>query len=426
MPWQTYAREEWCRMRIGLLTQWYDPEPGPASLPGALARGLVARGHTVKVVTGFPNYPTGEIAAGYRIRPRTVEHLDGVDVTRVALYPSHGDSIRSRVMNYGSFGVSAALLGVQKAFTDIDALWVNYSPVTIAAPLLAQAWLRRTPSVVHVLDLWPDTLLATGFAEPSWPWRVTSTGLHILCNTMYRTASKVAYISPGVGERLCARGVPKTKLAYAPMWANEEVFYPQARSSDHGFEFEPQDRVLLYAGTLGRAQGLEPLVRAAARLRSSGLVCLIAGSGTEERRLRNLATDVGATNVRFLGRVAPADMPALMAAADANYVSLNDDPLGEITMPSKLQATLAAGGAIVGMLSGDARDVVAKSGSGWVCKPGDEDGLLEVLAKFIAEPSTAVSARGLAGRAYYEEHFAFERGVQRIESLLAEAAGARP
>lgn len=410
-------------MRIGLLTQWYDPEPGPAALPGALARGLVARGHEVKVVTGFPNYPTGQVAPGYRIRPRMVEQIDGVDVTRVALYPSHEDSVRSRITNYGSFGASAALLGVRQAFAGIDAMWVNYSPVTVAAPMLAQSWFRRTPNVVHVLDLWPDTLTATGFAGSGIGSRAAVAGLNGLCNAMYRAGSKVAYVSPGVGERLRQRGVPETKLAYAPLWANESLFAPRERQTERGYGLTEHDRVLLYAGTLGRAQGLEPLVRAAAQLRDSNLVCLVAGSGTEEQRLRQLADELDATNVRFLGRLAPEEMPALMAAADVHYVSLNDDPLARITMPSKLQAILAAGGAVIGMLSGDAADVVVDSGAGWVCRSDDIEGLAGVLAKFVAEPPAAVVARGAAGRAYYEAHFSLARGVERIESLLAEAAG---
>ena len=42
-------------MRIGLLTQWFDPEPGPAALPGVLARGVGTRGHEGHVRTGGPH-----------------------------------------------------------------------------------------------------------------------------------------------------------------------------------------------------------------------------------------------------------------------------------------------------------------------------------------------------------------------------------
>ena len=99
-------------MRVGLLTQWFDPEPGPAALPGTLARQLAARGHHVQVLTGFPNYPTGRLADGYRMQRRLDETVDGVDVRRVALYPSHNASAVSRMANYASFGASALASGL--------------------------------------------------------------------------------------------------------------------------------------------------------------------------------------------------------------------------------------------------------------------------------------------------------------------------
>jgi hypothetical protein len=40
-------------MRIGIFTQWYDPEPGAAALSSVAARGLAERGHEVHVLTGL-------------------------------------------------------------------------------------------------------------------------------------------------------------------------------------------------------------------------------------------------------------------------------------------------------------------------------------------------------------------------------------
>src|SRR5581483_7095905 len=66
------------RVKVGILSQWYDPEPGSAAVPGVLARGLRQRGHSVQVVTGFPNYPTGTLAPGYRIRRHVDEDREGI------------------------------------------------------------------------------------------------------------------------------------------------------------------------------------------------------------------------------------------------------------------------------------------------------------------------------------------------------------
>jgi len=57
-------------MRILLLTQWFQPEPGFKGLP--FAKALRERGHQVEVLTGFPNYPGGRIYPGqYALQEET-------------------------------------------------------------------------------------------------------------------------------------------------------------------------------------------------------------------------------------------------------------------------------------------------------------------------------------------------------------------
>src|SRR5260370_15082401 len=115
-------------------------------MPAGLARELTRRHHSVKVLTGFPNYPEGRIYDGYRQAPRTDEDLSGVTVRRVALFPSHGPSMVGRLANYTTFALSASLLG-PSWFHGIDALWVSNSPPTVCSPPgLVQLGLR--PRVV--------------------------------------------------------------------------------------------------------------------------------------------------------------------------------------------------------------------------------------------------------------------------------------
>jgi hypothetical protein len=84
-------------MRILLLTQWFDPEP---TFKGLLfAQELAARGHEVEVLTGFPNYPGGNVYPGCRIRPWVREQIDGISILRVALYPSYDKSAFGGVLN---------------------------------------------------------------------------------------------------------------------------------------------------------------------------------------------------------------------------------------------------------------------------------------------------------------------------------------
>jgi len=53
---------------ILLVTQYYPPEPGSASMRmGEIAEYLAGKGHRVTVVTGFPNYPDGKVYEGYKM-----------------------------------------------------------------------------------------------------------------------------------------------------------------------------------------------------------------------------------------------------------------------------------------------------------------------------------------------------------------------
>lgn len=399
-----------------MLTQWYEPEPGPASLPSSLARGLVERGHDVQVLTGFPNYPVGRISDGYRQCRRLDETLGGVAVRRVALYPHHDASVVGRIANYGSFAASAWASGLD-VLAEVDALWVNYSPVTVGFPMLALRRRYALPIVMHVLDLWPDTVTASGLGGTRGS--TLEAPLHRWCNRLYRSADRVAYISPGVGEVLAGRGVPRSKLAYAPMWADESIHrYRPTPPGPRGWGLGPDAVGLVYAGTLGGAQDLATLIRACALVRDLDLRCVIAGSGTHEAELARLAAEVGASNVSFVGRLPAEEAAALTAAADLHYVGLNDHLLARTTMPSKVQAILASGRPIVGSLQGDAAAVVARAG-GWASQPGDVAALADNLRAATVGGRDHLRNLQRSAREVYDREFARDRGIDQIEGLLA-------
>ena len=77
-------------MRILILGQYYPPEPIPK--PHELALGLTERGHDVLVITGFPNYPVGELYPGTHLRLWKWDTLDGIRILRLPLYPDHSRS----------------------------------------------------------------------------------------------------------------------------------------------------------------------------------------------------------------------------------------------------------------------------------------------------------------------------------------------
>ena len=410
-------------MRIGLLSQWFDPEPGPAALPGMLARQLARRGHDVRVLTGLPNYPTGQLAPGYRLARRRDEIESGVRIRRVALYPSHDRSALRRLANYGSFAASALISGTD-ALRGLDALWVGNSPITVALPMWFTRYVHRVPVLLHVLDVWPDSAAAAGFLGADPVSRRIERGMAGWCGAMYRSAARVAYVSPSAGDVLASRGVPPEKLVHVPVWADETI---RTVSGDLRAELglRPDQVVLVYAGALGEAQALDSLVEACARVADPRLVCLIAGTGTTEERLRRRAARSGARNVRFLGQLPRDRMPALMATGDAHYVSLRPGGMSAYTMPSKVQSILAAGRALLVAVEGDAAAVAVDSGAGFTARPGDPEAIADAIRDICALGREKLEMLGQTGREYYDRVFSVTVGAQRVERVLHEIVDAR-
>ena len=266
-------------LQVGILSQWYEPEPQP--VPQVLARELRTRGHSVRVLTGFPNYPTGHVYDGYRVRWRSDQVVSGVPVRRVALYPSHDASRIGRLANYGSFAASAFLWGTG-FLKDIDSLWVYNSPPTVGLP----TWLikaRYRPRVIlHIMDLWPESLIASGFGRSMVRSPFVESALDRWLHATYRTADVIACSSRRQMDILARRGVADDKLSYAPPWVDEGIFQPSAKDADleSRFGLAGKKLVLLYAGQLGEAQGLDVLIEACDRVRDLDCFhCLIAGSG---------------------------------------------------------------------------------------------------------------------------------------------------
>ena len=192
-------------MRILLLTQWFEPEPTFKGL--TFAKALRDAGMEVEVLTGFPNYPIGRLYPGYRIRLIQHEEIEGINVTRVPLYPSHDRSVLRRIANYLSFAISAFIYGAFFA-RKVDVIYAYHPPLSVGAVAVLLKFLRGWRVVLDVQDLWPDTLRATGMLNNE---RVLSM-IGSAAGLIYRWTDVVVVLSKGFQDRLISRGVPRAKV----------------------------------------------------------------------------------------------------------------------------------------------------------------------------------------------------------------------
>lgn len=415
-------------MKLGMLTQWFDPETGGAALPGVYAREFVKQGHDVGVLTGFPNYPEGRLYPGYKLRARSHEQFgEGLRVTRVPLHPSHSSSAIGRVANYASFSLSAALLGA-RALHEVDAIWVYNSPVTVALPLLTHSRWGRTPYFLHVQDLWPDSLVESGMIPSGRLGDQAAKLVTSIVQLTERKSAVIGVISKGVRELILERNprVDPSRIVYVPNPTNESLFRPApVIRAELGIQKRPNEPIeVMYAGAIGHVQGLETLLDAARILQHrTDIKFTLVGDGISRERLQLKAETAGLANVEFLGRVPQAQIPALMARADVQLVSLAANPFLRYTTPSKIPSILASQLPIVAQLEGDGAAMIRDSGGGVAVSPGSPEQLAEAILHLADAGHDARSAMGQRGRHFYEANLSAHAAAARITSSLDAAIG---
>jgi glycosyltransferase involved in cell wall biosynthesis len=410
--------------RVTLVTQWFPPEP--VITPLWIAQSLRRQGMQIDVVTGIPNYPTGEVLDGYSAWRRVSETLDGFRVLRAPLYPSHDRSVVRRVANYASYAASSAAVG-SSLLRAADVSLVYSSPATTAtASMLARArW--HTPYILMIMDLWPDSVFATGFLTSGLGRRLAEMSLTWFTEQAYRRASHIAVTSPGMLDLLTDRGVPAEKISVVYNWVDEKVMRPAEPDPELRARLGLTDQfVLMYAGNHGAAQALDVAIRAMSEVRDLPDVHLVlVGDGIDKPALRSLVEELQLCSVHFLDPVDSQGMPALMAAADLQLVSLADQSLFRVTLPSKVQSILAYGQPILSCAPGDAARIVNDAGAGLTSPPGDPIQLAGNIRRAYGMPRDRLREMGRAGHDYYRSTLSETINAGLLASLIRDAAQER-
>ncbi|MGH9522539.1 MAG: glycosyltransferase family 4 protein [Terriglobales bacterium] len=384
-----------------------------------LASWLQNRGHEVKVVTAFPNYPGGKVYPGYKLKFRQWEEMEGVRVLRVPLYPSHNSSAVGRIANYTSFALSASTIGVALSGS-ADVAFVYHPPPTVGLAALAAKWMRGIPFVYHIADMWPESAAESGMLGHGWKKKAVSRVLDGWCRSVYRQAKYISVLSPGFKRLLVERGVDAAKIEIIYNWTTDSVFKPLPCDSALKQQLGLDGKfVVLYAGNVGAYQALDTLLEAAALLRETPeFQFVIAGSGQKLDSLRAQAAEMKLGNVHFLGGRPYWEMPALNSIADVLLVSLRDLPVFRATIPSKTQVSLASGRPLLMAVAGDAADVVTRYRAGLVCEPENAGAMADAVVKLYRMSPEEREIMGRNAREGYVREMSLDVGGALTEALL--------
>jgi glycosyltransferase involved in cell wall biosynthesis len=405
-------------VRILIVTNHFWPENFRIT---DLAVGLQERGHEVTAFTGIPDYPAGRFYEGYGLFKKRTEIYHGVRIVRFPLIPRGNGRALRLALNYLS---SVLLSCVHIPFVcrdNYDAIFVfDTSPITIGLPAILLKRLKSIPLVFWVLDLWPESLIATGAVKSPQILKLVKR----LVRFIYGQCDRLLISSKGFTANLSEIGGYEGEVTYFPNWVEPE-YLQQGPANLEILPALPSGFKIMFAGNIGAAQDFPTILAAAEKLKGySDIQWVILGDGRQMEWVKNEVKSRDLSNsFHLLGRFPPEMMSAFFAQADAMLLPLRDDPIFALTVPGKLQSYLACGKPVIAALNGEGARLVEEAEAGLSCAAESPDALAEQVLALYQMPIEVRRMMGKKGQTFCFEHFERAKLFTQVEKIIAEVAG---
>jgi glycosyltransferase involved in cell wall biosynthesis len=294
------------------------------------------------------------------------------------------------------------------------------SPITVCLPAIVLKKLTKTPVFFWVLDLWPESLSATGAVSSAFILKAVGR----LVRFIYSKCDKILVPSKGFINQVSGMGFPLENILYFPNWTEDVYQQAPDKTRLNSLPALPDGFKIVFAGNIGAAQSFATILDAAERLKGTpDIHWLIAGDGRmsgwvkEQIELRKLENCV-----HMLGRHSPETIVSLFSVADALLVTLKREPAFALTVPGKMQSYLACGKPVIASLDGEGGRLIEEAGAGIACPAEDAGALAAAVLALRGMSAEAREGMGERGRKYCESSFTRATLLDKLEGWLVEGA----
>lgn len=401
-------------MKLLIVSQHFFPEQFRIS---DLALGLKARGHSLTVLTGLPNYPKGKIYPGYRRFLPYKENWQGITIIRVPMIPRGKGSHFRLTLNYLSYAIMSSLLAPFLCRDKYDSIFIfQTSPITQALAGIVLKKLKSTPVFLWVQDLWPESLSATGKVRSplilKWVGRFT--------RFIYRNCDKILIQSRAFEKNILEHGIDENKIIYYPN-SCEEFYKPLSPIPSDKMLSLPEGFRVMFAGNIGAAQAIPTILDAAEKLKHQPEIkWIFVGDGSERQ---NLEDEIKKRDLQdhiiWVGSHPAEEMPYFFSQADIMLVTLTKQPIFALTIPSKVQSYMACAKPIVAAIDGETARVISEANAGKTVPAGDSAQLAEAVLTIYQMPLHERNQLGWNAYHYFEKHFEKHRSIEQLETCFA-------
>lgn len=403
-------------MKLVILTQYFPPEVGaPQNRLYELAVRLQKKGIDVTILTAMPNYPSMKIHEAYKGKWYVKETTEGMTIHRAWIFVTSSKGVIKRLMNYFSFVFTSFWIGLFK-LPKHDFLLVESPPLFLGKTAYALSRLHGSKMIFNVSDLWPESAEKLGIVTNK-TFLKTAT---VLEEFLYKRAALVTGQTQGICANIQSR-FPKKQVYWLPNGVDIAYYDADKITTDFREKngFSDDAFLILYAGIIGHAQGLEVILNAAELLKDqTNIQFLLLGSGPEKEKLVALKHTKHLQNVHFLDTVEKAQMPHIVAAVDAAVIPLKKLDLFLGAIPSKIFENLAMKKPIILGVEGEAKTLfIEQAKAGVAFEPENHNELAEAVLKLSQNPALCKEMGG-NGLTFVSAHFTRDLIAEKFLATL--------
>lgn len=383
--------------RLLLVHRYFWPDvPTYARMLRFIGAHLSQEGHQVSVFSGPISY-NGVYDGPPRPRSEVVE---GIRVHRVAL-PSDSKSnpaVRATSLVVFAIRLIAHVVRHRSAYDLVTVTTIPPVVMGVAARIIQR--LTGIPYLYHCMDLYPEVAVISGMARNRWLVRLAKQ----LDTRTCRNAAAVVVLSHDMRATLERRGLDCPNVT---VLNNFEVLEENTADVESVIPSDARKFRVLFAGNIGRFQGLENLVTVAHRLAAEfpHVEFVFMGAGSSVPALKGQAGSLVGKTVQFVDHQ-PVEVAA-RAMEDCQLAVVSLRPrIHEVAYPSKTSMYLTAGCRLVAIVESDSdlAGLIHDEELGVTCPPGDVDTLTEVIRQEVGRGPLTPAQRERA-QAIGEKHF---------------------
>jgi glycosyltransferase involved in cell wall biosynthesis len=323
-------------LRILYLHQHFCPPNGIGNNRSLeLASHLVNAGHEVTIVCGSGNFsdrlPLFQLLKRY--------NFEGIKVIRLNVNYSHFNSFITRIWHFFNFLILSIFTSFLTRKTDI--VYASSTPLTVG---ILGIWYKRIFGIrfiFEIVDLWPDVPIGMGIINNKWLIKT----LFALEKWIYSESSHIVCLSEGMQDLIIRKGIKIEKISVSHNGTNCEVFKPNNSKtlSKQALGYKEDDFIVLYAGTIGMANGIEQLIDIATIVSNPKIHFLIIGDGNRKKEVQEYANSKNVMNLKFINPVQKIEVKRYFDAADIGTVIFAPFTILETNSANKWYDYLASG-----------------------------------------------------------------------------------